>query len=102
MKVADLIPPKHRPAVFMRRIATCRLQRWMLSLGVELRTRLLESLGGAKGSLEEWLEKPSEDVWKFDLSRKGLRLCSPECELCVPPKSTCFWPSAALRNWRAG
>ena len=84
MKVADLISLKRRPAVLLHSILTFSLQRWMLSLGLELRSKLLEALEASERTPVEWLQKPFEGIWTFNLSCKGLRPGSPECELCNP------------------
>ena len=101
MKVAGLAPPKHRTAAFLRRVSMFRLQRWTLRLDVELRTKLAEFLGGSNCSLEEWVAKPPDGVWNFDLSRKGLRPCSPERGLCVPGKTRRESPECPARKKRA-
>ena len=78
MKVADLIPPEDRSKVSMCRILTGRLQRGMLSLGWELRAKLLESLEVSERTPDELLQEPFEGTWPVDLPCKGLRLRDPE------------------------
>ena len=87
MEVAELIPPRHRGAVFKPCIASFRFQRWMLSAGWQLRPKLAEALRSSTRSAEDWLEQPCNGVWDFDLSRKGLRLRTPHCNLCVHGKT---------------
>ena len=84
MKVADLDPPKFRASVFMRRVLRSRFQRWMLSVGIHLRDKLAAASARVNCSLDDWSLLPADGVWDFNLSRKGLRPCSPICELRTP------------------
>ena len=100
MKVADLIPPEYRAAVLMRRVLAFRLQCWTSSAGVELQTNLAEPSASSDCSVEERLDVPSDGVWNFGLPCKGLRVCSPHCDLCVPGKKRGESPGCPARKKR--
>ena len=49
-------------------------------------------------SVEDWLLSPADGVWDFNLSRKGLRPCSPDCELRTPGVTWCDPPGCPARK----
>ena len=87
MRAAELIPTQRRAAVSKRRILTFCCQRWFLSFGLKLRDRLVSLMRPKERTAEEWISLPLEGVWNVDVSRKGMRLCSPDCQSCVPGKT---------------
>ena len=78
-------------------MTTFKFQEWYVSVAVEMRQVLASLLDRANCTVGDWLQARFVGDWPLDVSRKGLRLRSKNCELRAPGMTWRDMPGCAQR-----